>query len=126
MSTNLWRAAVIALSMVVVLLSGYFLNRTGKPYNSAVFNAHKLIALAAAVFVVWTVVRRSMATPLGPGEWIAVVITGLLFLGTGVFGGLVSLDNPMPAAVSRVHQIAPYLTVLSTGGTLYLLLRSAA
>ena len=36
-----------------------------------------------------------------------------------------SVDKTMPALVLRLHQLTPYLTVLSTAGTLYLLLFSA-
>jgi hypothetical protein len=33
-----------------------------------------------------------------------------------------SIDKPMPAIVLRLHQVMPYLAVLSTAVTLYLLL----
>jgi hypothetical protein len=35
---------------------------------------------------------------------------------------LLSIAKPMPAVVSTMHKLLPYLTVLSTAVTLYLLL----
>jgi hypothetical protein len=60
--------------------------------------------------------------PLNGTEWIAIVVTGLCFLGTVASGGFLSSDKPMPVAVLRVHQIVPVLTLLSTGAMLYLVL----
>ena len=40
-----------------------------------------------------------------------------------VTGGLLSMDKTMPAVIRRLHQVTPYLTVLSTAATLYLLSR---
>jgi hypothetical protein len=58
---------------------------------------------------------------LGALELVALAIAGLLFLGTIVTGGLLSTDKRMPAVVLTMHRIAPFLTVLSTAVTLYLL-----
>jgi hypothetical protein len=83
---------------------------------------HKLIGLAAGVFLVMTVYRIHQVAPLGPVEITAIVVTVLFFAGTVTAGGLLSTGKPMSAAISTLHQITPYLTVLSTAVTLYLLL----
>jgi hypothetical protein len=46
----------------------------------------------------------------------------LFFAGNVATGGLLSTDKTMPAVILKLHQITPYLTVLSTAVTLYLLL----
>jgi hypothetical protein len=122
MSTTAWKAVGVGLAFLFILGTGIWLSRVGRPHSSALVNVHKLIGLAAAVFILWTLIQSHRAAPLAAGEWIAGVVTGVLFLATGVTGGLVSLEKTMPAVVVRVHQIAPYLTALSTGVTLYLLL----
>lgn len=122
MSADVWKAVGVGLAFAVVLAAGLWLSRTVKPYNTALLNVHKLVGLATAVFVLWTLIQRNRVAPLGVGEWIAGVLTGVFFLATGITGGLVSVEKPMPAFVERIHRFAPYLTALSTGGTLYLLL----
>jgi hypothetical protein len=87
-----------------------------------ILTIHKLIGLAAGIFLVMIVYRIHQLAPLSPVEITAIVVTVLFFAGTVATGGLLSTDKPMSAAVLRMHQIAPYPTVLSTAVTLYLLL----
>jgi hypothetical protein len=106
---------------VVIFVSGYWLSRSGKPYNVIVLTVHKLISLAAVVFVVITMVQSNRVATLSAMELVAGVVTGLFFLGLMATGGLLSSDKQMPAVVLRLHRIAPYLTVLAAAATLYLL-----
>jgi hypothetical protein len=106
---------------VVIFVSGYWLSRSGKPYNVIVLTVHKLISLAAVVFLVITMVQSNRVATLSAMELVAGVVTGLFFLGLMATGGLLSSDKQMPAVVLRLHRIAPYLTVLAAAATLYLL-----
>jgi hypothetical protein len=103
-----------------VFAFGFWLSRSGKPYHTILLNAHKLIALAALVYLAIAVIRANRATPLGAVEWIVVVVTGLFYLITTVSGGWVSIGKAMPAALSTVHKVSLHLTVLSSVATLYL------
>jgi heme A synthase len=114
MSTMQSKAVSAGLFFLFVFLSGFWLSNSGKPLNSLILTVHKLIAVAAFIFLAVTVYRANQATPLSTIELAAIAITGLLFLGTIATGGLLSIGNEMPVAVLRLHQITPYLTVLST------------
>lgn len=121
MSITLWRVVGAALFVLVIFFSGYWLHRSGRPFSGLVLTAHKLVALAAAVLLVIVVYRAVRADELGPLGLVAGLVSGLLFLGTGITGGLVSASDRMPAAVAAVHRLAPYLTVLTAALALYLL-----
>lgn len=121
-STSLLRIAGTILFFVCIFLSGFWLSHSGKPYNGLLFNLHKLIALAAVVFLIITIHRINEAAKLNTAEFTACVVTGLLFLVAIISGGLVSLDRPMPLALLTLHHLLPYLVVFSTAVTLYLLL----
>jgi hypothetical protein len=110
---------------LLILLSGYWLSRSGKPYSTIVFTIHKLISLAAVVLFGIIVYRVNRGGTLSTTGLLAAIVAGMFFLGTMVTGGLLSIpiDNPMPAIVHKLHQVTPYLTVLSTAVTLYLLSR---
>jgi hypothetical protein len=110
------------LFYLFIFLSGFWLSHLGKPYPTIVFSIHKLIGVATAIFLVITVYRIHQSAPLSPVEITAGVVTVLFFAGTIVAGGLLSIDKSMPAAVLTMHQIAPFLTMLSTAATLYLVL----
>ena len=105
-----------------IFLTGVRLSRSGRPYHVLKFNLHKLIGLAALIFLVFTVYQIKEVTPLSPLEITACAVTGLLFACTIIAGGLVSIEKPMPAAIPLMHKIFPYLTVLATAVTLFLLL----
>jgi len=115
-------ALVVGLLFPFILLSGIWLSRTGRPLNVGISTVHKLTSLATGVILLVTITQRNLGVPLSGTEWIAIVVTGLCFLGTVAAGVLLAFDKPMPVAVSRLHQIVPVLTVLSTAATLYLLL----
>lgn len=115
------RVVGVSLFFFVIFLFGIWLSRSGKPYNGLILNIHKLIALAAGVFLAMIIYQINQVAKLKTTELIASVVTGLLFLVTGISGGLASIDKPMPMVILTMHQILPFLTVLSTVVTLYLL-----
>jgi uncharacterized membrane protein YhiD involved in acid resistance len=116
------RAIIAGLFFLTIFLSGIWLSRAGRPLNVAISTVHKLISLAAGVFLLVTIYQRNRLVPLNATEWIAIVVTGLCFLGTVASGGFLSSDKSMPVAVLRAHQILPVLTALSSAATLYLVL----
>jgi hypothetical protein len=116
------RAITAGFFFLFIFLSGIWLSRTGRPLNVAISTVHKLISLAAGVFLLMTIRQRHRVVPLNATEWIAIVATGLCFLGTVASGGFLSSEKPMPVAVLRVHQIVPVLTALSSAVMLYLVL----
>jgi hypothetical protein len=116
------RAIAAGLLFLLVFLSGIWLSRIGRPLNVGISTVHKLVSLAAGIYLLVTIFQRNRMVPLGATEWIAIVVTGLCTLGTVASGGFLSSEEPRPTAVLRVHQVMPVLTVLSTGMTLYLVL----
>jgi hypothetical protein len=116
------RAITAGSFLQLILLYGIWFCRSGRPLNVAISTVHKLISLAAGVFLLMTIRQRHRVVPLNMTEWIAIVVTGLCFLGTVASGGFLSSEKPMPVAVLRVHQIVPVLTALSSAVMLYLVL----
>jgi len=106
MSITHLRVAGAVLFFVFIFLSGIWLSSSGKPYNSAILNVHKLISLAAVVFLGITVYQINKTSRLSAAELIAAVVTGALILGTIISGGLSSIGT-MPTAILTMHQITP-------------------
>lgn len=109
------------LLFVLIFVSGFWLSHLEKPYKLIPFTIHKLIGLAAVIFLFSLIKQIHQSTPLTGIEIFAIVVTTLLFVGTVVAGGLASIDKPMLAVFARLHRLLPYLTVVSTSGTLYLM-----
>jgi hypothetical protein len=115
--------AVAGLLLALVFLSGIWTSRSGKPYRTVPFTAHKLLGLGAGVCLAVIVYQAHQVAPIGIAEIAAIVVTILFFIGTVAVGGLLSIDRPMPESVRKLHQILPVMALLSTIGTLILLLR---
>jgi hypothetical protein len=107
---------------VFILASGFWLSRLGRPINTIVLTIHKLISVAAVVYLVVNVYRINRVTPLTTLEIVASAAVILLFLVMIATGGLLSVEKQMPAYVHTIHQFTPYLVILSTSATLFLLL----
>ena len=114
-----------------ILMSGFWVSRSGKPYPSGVFNIHKLIGLGAGVFLVRTVYLTHQVTPLSAVQWLVTGLTAALFILSVAAGGLLSIfaegglkntGESTQNAISLAHKFLPYLIMAATGGTLYLLL----
>ncbi len=124
------KVLMTSLFFVFVFLFGFWLSRSGKPYNSLIFNFHKLIGLAMGIFLSVTVYRVHKTVPFSPIEILAIASTVLIFIILVAAGGLLSieaagdLENASQSklgAIAAIHKVFPYLAVLATTGTLYLL-----
>lgn len=122
MSATPIRIVISGLFFLFIFLSGYWLSHLGKPLNTAVFTIHKLIALGAVVFLSVTIYNAQKIAPLTPAQLTLSAAAALCFVATFATGGLLSIAKVMPVIVLRLHQVAPFLTLLSTSAALYLIL----
>jgi hypothetical protein len=121
MGADQMRVGSIVLFFLVIVMSGIWLSRLGRPLNGLILTVHKLIGLGVAVYLAVTAYRTHQMASLSGIELTVVVVTGALFLATGIIGGVLSTDKPPSAVLQRWHQITPVLTAVSTAATLYLL-----
>ncbi|NDJ74694.1 MAG: hypothetical protein GYB65_00425 [Chloroflexi bacterium] len=121
MSVSSSRVLITALLFVVVFASGFWMNRSGKPYSILLLTAHKLVALGALALLVVIVYQQHQDAALSTGELVASVVTVLLFVATIITGGLISSELELPAVVILSHLLLPFLTAIASGGTLVLL-----
>ena len=110
------------LFFLFIFLSGLWLSRKGRPFSMLLVTIHKLIGLAAGIFLGINVYRIHKLAPLNLGQILAVAVTVLLFAVNVATGSLLSTNKAMPEVVSIINKFFPYLTVVSTGVMLYLLL----
>jgi hypothetical protein len=124
MNTNQMRVVSIGAGFLVLILSGLWLSRTGKPYGTLIFAIHKLFGVGLSILLFITVRKLHQAVPLSPVKIAAVAVAGAFFVASIITGSLLSVpvSKPMPDFVLMLNKILPYFTVLSTAITLYLLL----
>ena len=80
---------------LLTLVSGFWLSNSGKPLNTLIFTAHKLIALAAVIIT--SIVIYSLIENVEIQFMIVtlIVVLGLCILASFVTGALLSLDKPI-------------------------------
>ena len=107
---------------LILFVFGFWLTRGGKPYSTSIFTVHKLVALAGLVMFFMMLYRTNQAAALSAAELTAAIVSAIFIIGLFVSGALISIPQPMPAIFNTIHHILPYLAVLTTGITLYLML----
>ncbi len=113
------RFIVPGVIFLFTLASGFWLSLAGKPLNGAIFNVHKLNALAAVVLIVIQLVRGLK------GVQIQALIIGLLLLAAlcvlvlFATGALMSIGRVDYLLLRTVHNIAPAVLVLTMGAAVY-------
>ena len=106
---------------LLTLASGIWLGLAGKPLNGAIFNLHKLIALAAVVLAGIQVARG--LTGIQTPAWLVglLALAALCVAALFATGALMSLGKLDYRRLRAVHNIAPAVLVLAMGVLVYLL-----
>ena len=115
------KVAYAGIGFLLTLISGVVLSKIGRPLNSAVFGAHKIIAVGTIVLIGLNI--RDLAQVVGLQAVHPALIwgTGLLLLALVVSGSLLSFDKLVLPLTLRVHQIVPLLALVFSALSIYLL-----
>lgn len=127
MNIPVTRIIICGLLFLLTLASGVWVSHSGKPVNIVIFTIHKLMALATVIVVATIVYNVHRETPIKALiELATIAVTVLLVIALFITGALLSRNSPMPAAILRIHQIAPLLALVSSTATTYLLVSGKA
>jgi len=106
---------------ILTLVFGFWLSRSGKPYNGLNFNIHKLIALAAVIVAAIQAFNALKIGEAAPLLIVLLIVIGLCAVALFVTGALMSTNKATGHALLTIHRIAPLLAVIAAIGILYLL-----
>lgn len=123
MNGLLSKYGIAGMILLALLVSGFWLSHSGKPYRAVPFNLHKFIALGTVIFVIITVSRLYRSQPLQGPQVLAIVGAAVCFAALFITGGLLSALKSPPGFVLKLHQVIPYLAALSSAASVYLLYR---
>jgi hypothetical protein len=118
------RILIIGFLYIAKFIFGFWLFRTGKPYNSFILTIHKLVSLATLGYIIVIANGVHLDAGLTTVEIITVVLTIVLFLIAISTGGVLSMDKPASTLISAIHKVVPFLSIVSTISSLYLLVWS--
>lgn len=107
------------LLFILTLAFGFWLSRVGKPYNGALFNIHKLIALGAVVLAVIQISKTGVSG--SPLLLVTLVMAGLCAVALFASGALMSIGKVDYALTLTIHRVALAVLVIAAGLVVYLL-----
>ena len=110
-----------AILLILIVGFGFWINRTGKPYNGMLFNIHKLLALGA---VVLTAVRLFRLVPLAAMPLNALLLIGLAVISViAIFatGAVMSIQPDVKPVLQWAHGITMIIAAGSFTAALLLL-----
>jgi len=93
----------------LVIASGFWVSKTGKPYSTTIFTLHKLFSLATVVLTVITIKNLVAVTPT---QWfinLLIVIAGLSVIALFATGALMSAIKTTDRIWLLIHRVAPFL-----------------
>jgi hypothetical protein len=114
------RFLVVGILLACMIISGFILSRTGRPFNGWILAVHKLISLGTLIYLIIIVTRANRAVPLRPETVVLAVAAAAFFLALFASGGVISGMKTPPGFVTLIHHIAPYVLAALTLGVLYL------
>lgn len=115
------RIIIIGILFLAMIITGLLLSKGGRPLNTILFTIHKLTAVVAIILIVILVYKLNKSSSIGTGKSTAFVLTGILLAMTFISGALLSFDKLVHPVILAIHKIFPYLAILSTAITIYLL-----
>jgi hypothetical protein len=105
---------------VLTLVFGFLLSRQGKPYNSVLFNIHKLTALGGVISIIVRL-YNTMNIANSPMLFVMLIMMGICVVTLFVSGALMSLGKLHYKFTLAVHRITPILAIAAMGTAIYLL-----
>jgi hypothetical protein len=121
---NLTIRIVLAIGFfVLMLLSGIWLRRKGKPYNKLIFTIHKIIVLLTILFVARYIILLKNTVEMVQLTLTVMWITLAFFVVSFISGALLSFEKPMPKALTILHRSSALLVTILAGVAVYLVLR---
>jgi hypothetical protein len=112
------------LPVILFLLTlgfGFWLSRSGRPYNGLLFNIHKLVALASVVAISVRIYHTLGSSGIQALPAAFIILLGLCVLALFVTGALLSAGKPVYTTLRTVHDTAMVFATIAILGTIFLI-----
>ena len=106
---------------ILIFLTGVWLRIRGKPYSMLLVTVHKLIGLGTGFYLGLIVYRAYQAATFDQVQMASIAVTVLLFAVDVATGSLLSTEKEMPRVISIINKVFPFLALISTAITIYIL-----
>lgn len=108
------------LLLAGMILTGFVVSRSGKPYSTLLLTFHKLVSLGALIYLSVNINHAMRIAPVSSIGLAVIILSAVLFIALFATGGMISAMKAPPRIVLSIHHLIPYLLAASTLATLYL------
>lgn len=117
------KTILTVILFVITVLLGFWLHKSGRPFDTFLFTIHKLTALATVFFgsmLLYTKLKISNHFGIVP---VLVIIIGGALLSLIVSGAILSTESKIYGAMLMVHDVGTIVTVISLVVLIFYLLK---
>jgi len=118
------RFVIPGIVFILTLAFGFWLSRSGRPYNGLLFNIHKLTALAAVIVTVVQLVRIFKGADMLALSIALLALAALCVVALFVSGALMSAGKLDHDLLHTIHRVALAALVIALPAAVFLLGRS--
>ena len=108
-------------ALLLTIVSGIILERSGKSLTGVLFNVHKLISLAAVVLFVMQLLKTLKTVDLQSSIILLLVLCAVCVVALIASGGLMSAGKLDIQVMRSIHRIASLVLILGLSALFYLL-----
>lgn len=119
-NTTLTNAIINAALVLLILITGIILHKTGKPYNNLLSTVHKLATVVLVVLICVILIQYGKAYELNPVIISFLSIACLSLAALLLSGGFLSLDK-RPDVMLIIHRISVPLFIVGLSGIFYII-----
>ncbi len=100
---------------VLTVAAGFWVSKTGKPYNTSIFTLHKLLALAAVVLAAMVIAGLLKTVQTQIIVIVMLVLAVLSVIALFATGALMSIQKTVGSTWLLIHRVAPFIIAGSVG-----------
>lgn len=115
-----WKFMLPGIAFLLTLAFGLWLSSRGRPYNSVLFNLHKLIALVTVVLLGIRAVDSIAKMSASVLIVVLPIVMAACALALFVSGALMSVGKAPYAPLLTIHRVASMLLVIAFPWMVYL------
>ena len=112
------KVTISILFFIITLVVGFVLHKKGKPYNSLIFNLHKLASVAMVILLVLELSGFIRVTEVNALFIICLMLSGFFTLVLFLTGAMMSLDK-LQEIMRIIHRASSVLLLLTLPVLIY-------
>lgn len=121
MNTLLLKILITFSLLFLIIITGIWLTKSGRPLNSKIFAIHKIISVSTIVLSFFFISQITKQFGISQMALIFLILTIVFIVSEIVTGTLLSFEKPISTIILLLHKIIPILIIVCSGFLFYFL-----